>query len=378
MRLGVIVFFCLFTANLIAQDTLMIRDLTKDLYYFDTETSTYLPVVDFSAFSDNRVSFRLDRNDQVNGLTYLYIETDESLSLFINDKLAVVLENEVRYLTLDSLWDIYGNPMQFTIYNEQLDIRELELRILLSSRGNEQNLDLNQVVVVSIPRSGNAFSDFFAIALLIVLIIAATLYNYTARLLLGFFNVQRAFSAREIEEQLTKGRSFSGSYINIYVFHALMVALILTALAYHGIFSARIVAQFTSFWKILLIWIQVALVLLFWIVLKQFIIYSFTSLFNIRSVFNNHFYNYIRLGLIFSTISLLAIVLHTYIFGASQNGFYTIFLIYVAALIVRSLIIFLKLMGMVRFKFFHLFSYLCATELIPLSMMIFLGFNQPF
>ncbi len=46
------------------------------------------------------------------------------------------------------------------------------------------------------------------------------------------------------------------------------------------------------------------------------------------------------------------------------------------ALVLRVIIIFFKLMNSSSHSVLHLFSYLCATELIPLIMVVSVGFNQ--
>src|SRR5690606_18279278 len=99
---------------------------------------------------------------------------------------------------------------------------------------------------------------------------------------------------------------------------------------------------------------------------KALIIFSLTRLFDMRGMTRFHFFNWIRLLLV--AIGAATVVLFMYYISHGDDpGYYVVFLSVVIAVLVAWIVVaFFKLSGRTGHSIFHLFSYLCATEIIPL------------
>jgi hypothetical protein len=70
-----------------------------------------------------------------------------------------------------------------------------------------------------------------------------------------------------------------------------------------------------------------------------------------------------------ATSSIACMALVYFVFQArSPNLFYSLLLVGGFFIIIGTLLLFLKLLARTSFPIFHLFSYLCATEIIPLMI----------
>ena len=86
--------------------------------------------------------------------------------------------------------------------------------------------------------------------------------------------------------------------------------------------------------------------------------------------FGFHFFNFTRLLLVF--VGLLTLILITYhLLHGQQKGVY-VFLLETVSWILGgwAILLFLKLTNRIPYAVFHLFSYICATEIIPFLLIV--------
>jgi hypothetical protein len=93
-------------------------------------------------------------------------------------------------------------------------------------------------------------------------------------------------------------------------------------------------------------------------------------LFGTREVAGFHFLNFIRLSLV--SVGLLTLVLVFYFLLHGQRvGVYNFLYMTLGWILTGWIVLFfLKLVNRVRHSVFHLFSYICATEIIPVLVII--------
>jgi hypothetical protein len=95
-----------------------------------------------------------------------------------------------------------------------------------------------------------------------------------------------------------------------------------------------------------------------------------TRLFDMRGMARYHFFNWVRLLLVMFGAAT-AIIFMYFISRGDHPYLFVVFLSVVAGtLLVWIVMAFFKLSGRSGHSMFHLFSYLCATEIIPLLITV--------
>lgn len=355
-------------------DTLQVKDLEED-WMMLREDYGLVPILDKKEFSGDVIHLPIDLDRYKN--TLLNISADGRISLFIRDKLIDLLDGN-KWYRIDSLREVYGDSVIMTFYQHHLDpyrlhtvlYREVDAALL-------RQMQAEQVIIT--PRKINALSDVLIVCLLIIAVYAAAVYAYYPRTMREFFQASRAFSLREVDENLMKTRPLSRVNLLFYLLLSMMGAWILVGLVQlSGMHLRQQLFQFDGFIGGLLVWVRLTLILGGFIFLKYVLVRTFKSLFSIPGFLNNHFYNYVRIGLLLY-LAIIAGMLLTYfaIHVVSEAFYFNVLYLLAGLYFLRSLVIFFKLMNSSSYSILHLFSYLCATELVPLMLIIAFIKYQP-
>ena len=121
-----------------------------------------------------------------------------------------------------------------------------------------------------------------------------------------------------------------------------------------------------SVWDGFAQWLKWSAVVLMLLSFKLVLTFLLSGLFNISEFVPFHFFNFLRmLFFVFGTGTLLS--LGYFIFKGQNPEFYS-YLLYGFTILTFFwvLLIYLKLLNRVPFRFFHLFSYLCVSEIVPM------------
>lgn len=364
------------SAQPISSDTVVLRDILTDAYFYDDSEETYLPLVEAESFSRKSIHFRIYK-DQQSG-TFLNMASDQEVAVFINHKIVGMLGGKQSILwSTDSLFQAHGDEIKITLYHQDLSLKALRVSLLGLEMVAEEQLSETEVIILKQRAAHNAFNNFIVIGLLVIGAFLAIIYNFYPRVTADFFRVSRALAFREMDENLLKSRPYTMINTLFYLFFSVAAAYLLICQLYLGGF--KIMGGLSSLAGTIWLWIKASAVVFIWLILKFIIVKNFTSLFNIKVFLPSHYFNYVRIGL-FIFMAMIIITVSSYLaFEIMSQGYYTtLFTILLIAVALRSLFLFFKLMNSAQYKFLHLFSYLCGTELIPLGIILFLGFNQPF
>jgi hypothetical protein len=125
-----------------------------------------------------------------------------------------------------------------------------------------------------------------------------------------------------------------------------------------------------SFWKTVVLWLLTTLVIVGVFLIKIIIIFSLTRLFGLRGLARIHYFNWVRLLLIVFGAASVIIFIYFISRGLSPGFFEVLLYLVIGVLVAWTLIVFLKLNNKSEHSMFHLFSYICATEIIPLLITI--------
>jgi hypothetical protein len=119
-----------------------------------------------------------------------------------------------------------------------------------------------------------------------------------------------------------------------------------------------------------LTWLKLSAIIFAFLFVKMIIVYLVASLFGVRDISGFHFFNFTRLLLV--SIGVLTLIISVYyILHGQQKGFY--FFLYEFVLWILGgwiILLFLKLANRVQHSVFQLFSYICATEIIPFLLIV--------
>lgn len=332
------------------------RMITQDLRG-DWQVQRQEKLEKYSGPKSKTIYFALDRKSLGSSLV---IQDREPFSLFINGKLCGRYEEKIN-LRVDSLWALYQGKLFIGIHQEQ-PIYSLQTFLLsLTSQADHDNP----------PRVRNFFSDFVIIASLLLLVALIGLLRVNASLTLDYLNVMKLFSLQDRDESTVASRI--GASINLFFFVLICFFLALLLLIIFNIAPDRVRLAgsfiFNSTPQAFLYWIILSAIILALLVVKLVLIASFSLLFGLRDSVRFQFFNFVRL--LFVTAGLMASIAIVYfIFHfQSPNLFYGLLTIGGFFIVIGILLLFLKLLARTSLPVFHLFSYLCATEIIPLMVL---------
>ncbi|MBK5277258.1 MAG: DUF4271 domain-containing protein [Bacteroidia bacterium] len=361
MRLLVVTFLIIFSGRIDAQQHkgTVIKDMKQDWkmlannQFVDYDQSKY----------KNTIYFLVDADLYEGGA--LRIKSEKKFSVFIGGQLITTQENGVLLYDLDSLSSLYSSPISFSIRRPNVVISTE----LILSNGNAESTEL-------IKRKGNYFMDFSILASLILIIFFVVLLRTNPKLTFDYLNFTKLFSVQEHEENIMALRITSSVNILYYAFTSLFAALLLMVMfhfAYAEISLANIFkVEFLR--QGLYQWLWLSGIILGILFVKLILISVLSYLYKATEIAALQFFNFIRL--FFFTFGVIAIMMILFFMIKVEDPSWYFNLLFIAAgiFIFWETIIFLKLMNRLSFRFFHLFFYLCASELIPLVILIWVVF----
>jgi hypothetical protein len=214
----------------------------------------------------------------------------------------------------------------------------------------------------------------FENALIVLVLVILTLLTYIKLghddIWRGFMNWSGILSLKDHGDNIYKLRPFEkGTFIIVFA-HALLGATALLGFLYLSASPYFVAGGVLS---VVLKWLVLTLLLFVLAYGKYFLVKSFTRLFAIKRASRIHFFNHIRMSMMI--LMALIVVELMVIFGYQQVALFHWFMnVTVVLLLLKSLMISIKLVKISTFRKFHLFSYLCATEIIPAIILVKITF----
>ncbi len=293
----------------------------------------------------------------------LWIESTDPFALFVNAQLIYPTETKI-VVSIDSLQSVF-NTSKLLIGIHQSKIIQEGLTTGIQSRTKVTPSDL-------LPITFSSFRDFAISAILILLVMIIVIIQLNPKLAKDYFSVTKIFSLREGDDKQVYSRITSSTSILFYCFCSLLMGYYLIVI-FHFIPSQYSIATnfytdtfSSSFFQ----WIQLSLIILCLFFFKMLIVFVGSFLFGYIDLMGIHFFNWVRFLLVI--FGILTLILFTYFIGHGQGkSFLASLFVFVGWILVGWMIlIFLKLMTRNSQSMFHLFLYLCATELIPFLLTI--------
>lgn len=359
MRIVLLFAFLIFSGSLSAQQWIVKKDLVND--WLISDSSTYAKFTEESSVTTIYISvpvqhFRTD---------YLYFKSSNPVSVLLNNVL-IADHVKVDTLSIDSLAKKYEATTLFLAIHSEHALTRSNLSTQVMSGVLYKTGSGEEVYI----KTSTTFRDFAITAVLALIIFLVGIIRLNPGLSADYFSIRKIFSRRESEDDHYYYRVTSGTIL-FYVFTSLLLALYLMIVSRFANATLGIEGlQEASYGLLIFTWLKISVYVLFFLFAKITIIYLISLLFGIREIAGYHFFNFVRILLV--TIGLFSIVLLIYfILHGHRLGFYE-FLYAAIPWVLGGWILlgFLKLASRVQHSAFHLFSYICATELIPFFIII--------
>ncbi len=311
----------------------------------------------------NTIHFSIAHNDFLHGNIAVVSSVD--FIVFVNNTVGASIPKRTLLLSIDSLAQKHGDHFLITI-NSRYKLNRENISTTVTVASNSAKAE--ELVY----RKNDGFQDFCISGCIILVLILGGLFRSNPRLMLDYLNFVKIVSLREREENLLSNRITSSINILFYLTISLwagffLLIIIQKDLAVNTLYTFF---RFTTLGEAFVKWFLLSLIIASSFFIKLFIIYIFSSWFNLRRSIQLHFFNLIRTVLLILVLVGI-ILLGVYIFHLSILYYtHSLFVISVTIIWVWIFSAYLKLMANTHFHFFHLFSYLCATEIIPFIILI--------
>src|SRR5687768_12630420 len=299
---------------------------------------------------------------------YLRVESENALTLFINGKLAG--EGQKLLLNIDSLAREYSSPMVMGVYRDKTREGKLitQIRSRLPATSADGTLE---------KRKSSSFRDFTIVASLILALLLIVVIRLNPKMASDYFSVTKIFSTYEGEDTQLYSRTTSSVNVLFYVFCSLMLGyyMMIVFQFVHGHYPLALSFQAENFAQAMMHWVKFSAVILVVFFLKIILVYSLALFFGLPGVAGVHFFNWVRLLLVILGFATIILSFYFIARGQSENFFITLFRFLSWTLAGWMILILFKLRGRTERSLFHLFSYICATELIPFLFIIKILYN---
>lgn len=348
-------------AQHVEQET--IRDLSEDWLYYDQNSNEYLPLVQPDNKDISAIHFQLALPEYKN--YQLYMNLPRQSSIWINQKLVVITQEELLNWPIDSLVAIWGSQNIFiSIYKQDLIPSMVETLVVYERSLVAQAEDLSVIDLV-FRNTENVYRNFFVLGLIFILIIYTVIINLYSRSFRTFYDISRTLSINIREEYTFKGRAFNNTNAIIIMAHSLLIAyLIMLVIGFDPETKFVLVDELDdAIWR----WLWLTVIVFFIFLVKYWMVRILGGLFDLKELVNRHYLEYLRMSKIF--FALLFVILCVFYLGfevdvdKNQQYFINFAIIF---LILRVIMLFFKFMRSSSFKNFYLFAYLCSTEFLPL------------
>lgn len=352
-----------------AQDNwALVQNLNENWFYYDEK---WLPVTD--QFEEYEAIYFKIGNADLTG-KHLVIQHPGQFSVFLENKI-IAVERDSLILPLDSIRQTYkfnANTL-LSIHAEKLEAQDLKTH-LMTRYQLEGEPEIYDIINIEKRREQSSYS-FFAVVFLIILILLALLKAYYPRHFLDFYNISKTMSARDTDESALRGRLFSRINLLIMILQCFIVGLFISLfIVYLDVTTDQRYKNFMDYFGL---WFNASLLVMGFTIVKFLLIRNFTSLYNLRNFSTPHFMSFMRIMSLVFGVAIILFYIGIYGIGwQSPQPFNTLTDVVLVLLALGIVFVYLKLINTSSYKLLHLFSYLCATEILPYVVVLKLAINH--
>lgn len=313
-------------------------------------------IIEGNAMNHNVIHFYL--TDNKDEKTNVLLKLPGQTSIWLDNKIWEYFEEDTLLIVpIDQMLDANQSKL-ISIYGKNLGNANLQTKIVTFDSYQTRAL---------FTREQNTFKNYLLLSFFMGLLLLAVFKLSSSSNVQDYFMIGRLFNPRSRDEVMFKGKLFSAPNPLFYLvtsFLASQLAVSLITLTPNS-FNINSGGNPITIGDMLILQSGVLLVIYLWIIIKWIIVRFVSGLFRLLDFAPVHFFNYQRFSFLF-LIAFSAIVFLLY-FGAGTNESIYSFLVWILVIIaaLRMLLILFKLLNGSSYRILHLFSYLCATEIIP-------------
>ena len=377
-----VIYFLLFVSHLLllaanaygevgpAKQYFLVKDVSQEWMVYEQREKEYVPYVAEQHNSQLAVNSIIDLESNRHYELLIYVEKDNYL--FLDGALRENLKAGTwRVMRIDSLYRIYKSPqLMITIYGSP---GQAGKTVLIGHRkaSVEKLITIEEESFLNLkPREESVMSDFFVLGILLLIIIAAFLFNGYPRAFERIYSVSDLFQVNIRDESFLINKPFSRVNLLFIAFLSLQLGYLylFTQDKQYNLFSSKellLTGQTLSdtwfnFFKISLLCFVI-------LISKFFSLYILGTLYRLEGVANIHYFKIIQASLLFyTTVLLLTSLASFYVFDWSSLVRTFLIIPGIIFYVLRVILIFFTISNSTTVKNLYLISYLCIVELIPL------------
>lgn len=293
---------------------------------------------------------------------FLSVQSVRPYFIFINGQLAGEFEGRSIF-SVDSLARRHGpGEMMLAIYQDNLNTRALTTLLLSWQKAEEPVL----------ARPDSWLRDFATVAGVLIILFFIFISHLNPKLASDYLSLRAIITLRESADALANARLTNSANVQFYIACSLLLGYYLLLIFQHLPEGYVVPLYFEAhgFWSAIAQWLKLSAVVLLVFIIKVLIVFLFTRLFDMRGLTRVHFFNWMRLLLIVAGAATIVMYIYFISRGQRPEVYAGCLIAVIVTLVAWVVILFLKLTGSRGHTMFHLFSYICATELIPLFITI--------
>ena len=331
----------------------LVYNLKQNWVQYDETANGFLPVIsnDFG----NSISFKID--GQQFSSHNLHIYTNKKASLFYGNTFLTTLnvgghsydiDSLVNYLAIeDPLLTIYGSKLKDNIQTFIVD-KTYSDELKLESRNHFRK---------------TSFTTYYILALVIILVFLVFIKMKYPDLFSQYNALQRAFNPQTIDELIYKGRFFENPSFVMILWMSFGSAFVLNFLTNKLNIDFVLFSNFESSSVLFYMvnWVGLSFGFLVLFIIRYWLVYLMSSIFDMTSTKNIHFASHLRLTYLF-LIVLMGLITFDYFSIILFNRASFIRILF-GSLFVIILLIGLRLTFINKHTFVYKFLYLCGTEI---------------
>ena len=292
---------------------------------------------------------------------------ESEISLLINNSIVDNLTKPgCSSFEIDSLRRIYSqDSIQVSIY--KVDAKtNISTSLLFPALGYTP--EVNPIEV----REVNNLSNFILFVLVILGVVALSIREWNYKYFEEFSSISKIFSLRIRSSPIYMTKPYSREVFLMILFQSLTISFLIISISdFFPEDSVFYLSVSSSFWGIVGQWVlmSISFVVVLYI---QFVVLSLTNLF-FRNPKIVHIQFYDNLRIIHFYLVILALVI-LILFAISYTWFtwFLSYLWFITAFmfLVKSVVIYLKMINESEHRKLHIFSYFCATEILPFALLV--------
>ena len=288
---------------------------------------------------------------------FLRIHSQEDFYLFINSDL--ITKSRSLMLSVDSLKKKYGEVFFVSIYQSN-GVRQLTTQLVKYEFISQYYNPL---------RPDRSFNNFILLATILLIILFTALLYSNPQLTWDYLNITKLFSIKRRDDSQFVLRVTSSVNLLFYFFCSLLTSLaLITAAHFSEAMSFLIQSNYQNVIHYAGQWFLISFLIAGLLMLKLGLALLTSLLFGWRNTAGFQFFNFTRV-LVTSLFLIGGVSIFCFSMGINMN-YYFLVKCFCLMLSTGAVLMFFKLLNRESTSVFHLFSYLCATEIFPLVILI--------